>query len=169
MKKTIFLAIGLLAILGLGLAIAQEAPAGDNAQVVLDDPFAGLGAADDTGLAIPDGSSSIRAKKKVDPRIFKGRVEIVKTDEKVWPRVYELKIKVLTPPSCKKGAHPELKKGQSYDFTVNWNRKDGKFDFNDANNKYNIGIYYMQKGDKIEGMIKEKKDGKFILEYLKRS
>jgi hypothetical protein len=36
----------------------------------------------DQGLAVPDGSSSIRAKKKAQPEMFEGMVDSVVKDDK---------------------------------------------------------------------------------------
>ena len=142
---------------GLGAAWAQE------------DPFAGtMAKAGDSGLQTPDGAGSIRAKRKAAPEMFQGVVEAVKKDEKNFPRVLTVTIKVQKEPSAKSAPHNEIQKNTSVEFVVFYKEKGGKLDAADENTRENIGAWFLEPKDRVEGIVKEKKDGKFVLELLQR-
>ncbi len=157
MKRVLLLSLVMLCALGLSIGYAQ------------DDPFAGLGGGEDSGLGTPDGASSIRAKKKASPQTFEGRVQAIVKNEKDFPNVKQLKVKITKAPSAKKAPHKELKKGQVYEFSVDWAlNKDGKPCMKKQENVPHVGIFFMEKGDKVVGELKEVKDGKYILKFLER-
>ncbi len=159
MKKIFLFTMIFMLILGLGFAVAE------------DDPFADLGGSDDGGLAAPDGSSSIRAKKKAVPEMFEGKIKAIQKS-KTFPMVRALQIEISKPPKCTKAPHNELVKKETYLFRVDFKMgKDGKLDMADSNNQENMGAWYFDKNDKVEGVIKEAikgKKGQYVLEFVQR-
>ncbi|RJO66652.1 MAG: hypothetical protein C4523_11820 [Myxococcales bacterium] len=157
MKRTLMLALMAAVMFTLGAASAQE------------DPFAGMGGGGgDSGLAVPDGSSSIRAKRKASPDMFEARVEKVVIKDENFPTVEAITIKITKAPSVKKGPAAQMKKGEEYQIGLYYEMKDGKFDWDNKTNRENVGAFFLEKGDKVEGQVKEFKDNKFILEFIQR-
>jgi len=134
-----------------------------------DDPFAGVGTTASAGLQAPDGASSVRAKKKAVPEMFQGQVESVQKSDASFPKVLSVKVKVTKEATANAAPHNEIKKGQSYEFVVFYKTTaDGKLDVKDENTRENIGAYYLEEKDKVEAIVKEKKDGKFVLDLIQR-
>lgn len=156
LKRSLLYALVLMISLGLGIASAQ------------DDPFAGLGGGEDDGLAAPDGSSSIRAKRKASKAMFEGTVISVSKKGVYFPRVLTVKVKVTKASKSKTAPHNEIKKDQIYTFMVNYVEKDGKIVMKDKDNQANIGAYYLEKGDKVMAEVKDKLDKTFRLLYIER-
>jgi len=157
MKRAMMFSVVMMLMMGLSFAFAQE------------DPFAGLGGGgEEDGLAAPDGSSSIRAKRKATKETFQGMVIQVEKDEKSFPAITKIMVKVTKPPKCKKAPHSELKKGKVYEFTILYNMKDKVLDLADKDNQTNVGAWYLRKKDKVRAEIKEGKDGKYVLKYIER-
>lgn len=157
MKWQTLVGVACFMMAGLGLALAQ------------DDPFAGATAkAGDSGLQTPDGAGSIRAKRKAVPEMFQGVVEAVKKDDKQFPKVITVTIKIQKEPTAKAAPHNEITKNTSIEFVVFYKEKDGKPDTADENTRENIGAWFLEPKDRVEGIVKEKKDGKFVLELLQR-
>lgn len=157
MKRISILTIFILVILGLSFGYSQE------------DPFADLGGGNDDSLEVPDGSSSIRAKRKAIKDAFEGEVVSVKKKTKVFPYVQFVKIKVTKQALVKDELQKKLEVGKTYKFIITYKDKDGKFDFTDKDNQKNIGAWFFEKGDKVRGKLIEmlkKKECK--VEYLER-
>lgn len=159
MKTKLLLAVGILALLGLGyVAFAGEA-----------DPFAGAGSGgDQSGLAAPDGSSSIRAKKRPSADQFEGVIENINKDEANFPNIINVKIKITKAPTNAKAPNDELKKGATVLMVVDFAKDGDKINLKDPNNQVNLGIWYLEKGDTVQGVVKEKKGSAFLLDYLQR-
>lgn len=153
--RTIWLATIFTLSLGLGVAFAD------------DDPFANVGAGAAQAQA-PDGSSSVRAKKKASPEMFQGQVEAVTKDDKAFPRVTKVRIKITKAPTSQAAPHNEIKAGTSIEFTLSYKEKGGKIDFSDADTRENIGAFYLEEKDRVEGIVKDKKGDGYELQVLQR-
>jgi len=157
MKRISLLSIIFLLILGLSMAYSQT------------DPFADLGGGEEDSLEVPDGSSSIRAKRKAKKDAFVGEVIKVRKKTKTFPYVEFVKIKIIKQAKVKNDLQKQLEVGKVYKFVIDYKMKDGKFDYTDKNNQKNIGAYFFEKGDKVMGKAIEKLKGKqFKVEYLQR-
>jgi hypothetical protein len=151
-----------LAVLALGVFGACPAHAGD-------DPFANVGATAGAEVQTPDGASSVRAKKKAAPEMFQGTVEAVEKKDAEFPRVISVKIRVTKEATSGAAPHNEIKKGKTYDFALFYKTTaDGKLDVKDENTRENIGAFYLMDKDRVEAIVKEKKDGRYILDIVQR-
>ena len=158
MRKTLMLAFAIFLAFGLSYALAEE------------DPFAGLDDAGDTGTDAPDSGSSIRAKKKVKvvPEIFEGIVQKVIAPDERYPMVRGLKVKITKSPKSKSLPHRDIKKKEIYSCIIDFKMAADKIDLTDEKNQVNIGAWYFEKGDKVVGIVKEKKAKGLILDTIQR-
>jgi hypothetical protein len=162
MKRSLVYAFiaGLILILGASFAWSQ------------DDPFAGLGGSGDSAVAAPDGSSSIRAKRKVSKETFEGIVVAINKGKAEFPMLESLQVKITKQPGSKAEPHRSLDKGAVIDFTIQYAMTtDGKvtmLNMASEENQTNIGAYYFQKGDKVQGEVIEKTDKGYVLKWIER-
>lgn len=159
MKRSLVYAFvaALVLLLGAGLAWSE------------DDPFADLGGGDDaSAIAAPDGSSSIRAKRKVSKETWEGVVIGITRGKSEFPMIESVKVKITKAPSSKGELHRSIKKDGVYDFAIKYVMKDGAFDMKDSDNQTNVGAAFLQKGDKVQGEALEKGDKAILLKYIER-
>jgi len=114
------------------------------------DPFAALGGSGSIALEVPDGSSSLRARKKTDfsgidaknkDAVITGKVLKVKQSSK-FPEV-TLEILVLKAPKDKKLG---IKKRSRITVYPSF----GKLDVKDPTFKVNVGAWFLKKNDKVQ-------------------
>ena len=120
------------------------------------DPFAALGGSGSIALEVPDGSSSLRARKKTDfsgidagnkDAVATGKVLKV-TQSKKFPEV-EIEILVLKAP---KDAKLGIKKRSRIVVIPTF----GKLDVKDPTFKVNVGAWFLKKNDKVQVEIGDK-------------